>query len=110
MSTQEPPLASQRRHWYVKESGGSPAQIPSEVVSVAPGVGVPEIAGRDVFEGGTAILAVGAAVALALPTAFVAVTTARIVAPPSASVSTYVADVAPAMSAHEPPPESQRRH
>jgi len=53
---------------------------------------------------------VGAEVAVAEPAPFVAVTAARSRDPTSAAVTTYVAEVAPAIDVHEPPDESQRSH
>jgi hypothetical protein len=64
-----------------------------------------------VFCGPTdATVAVASDVALAGPTAFVAVTTTRIVEPASAEVSWYDWLPAPAMSLHGEPLTSQRRH
>jgi hypothetical protein len=90
---------------------GVPDQDPVAAVSVSPSRSVPDTAGSAVFVGGAApITPVAADVVVAEPAAFVAVTCARTVAPTSADTRTYVALVAPAMSAHDAPPESQRRH
>ena len=55
-------------------------------------------------------LPLGAAVAVAVPKAFVAVTRTRIVRPTSLATRTYELDVAPAMLEQLPPVELQRRH
>src|SRR3954453_10312477 len=68
-------------------------------------------AGQPLFATGTApITAVGTLVALSLPSAFLAVTTARSVSSPSPPFSRYEFAVAPEMSAQLPPVLSQRRH
>src|SRR5439155_11989845 len=72
-----------------------------EAVSVEPRIAAPAIEGRPVFDGTVAMSAVAADVALAVPTALVAVTRTRSVPPPSAACSTYVTAVAPAMSRSE---------
>jgi hypothetical protein len=70
------------------------------------------IVGNEVFAGrvGTGTTAVCADVALEEPALFEAVTTTRIVEPPSAVTSVYVLPAAPAMSAQLAPAELQRRH
>ncbi len=72
---------------------------------------MPEITGSAVLTGGSGTIGtVCGDVAAALPAAFAAVTTTRIVLPTSAVTATYVAPVAPAMSAQALPEASQRRH
>jgi hypothetical protein len=73
--------------------------------------------GSDVFTGAATTNARAAAttpeaalVAVPEPPAFDAVTTTRNVLPTSVEVNASDDPVAPATSAHEPPPESQRRH
>ena len=96
----------QRCHRRVNVGGGAPPQVPSVTDSVEPSVGVPEIAGSTVFVGATtveaaaAIAAVCTEAAVAVPTAFRAVTTTCSFRPASAAVSRYVAAVAPVMAAH----------
>ena len=70
------------------------------------------IVGNEVFAGrvGTGTTAVCADVAAEEPALFEAVTTTRIVAPPSAATKVYVLPVAPPMSAQLAPAELQRRH
>ena len=87
----------------MKAIGGSPAQVPGFAVRISPCVGVPEIVGAVTIDGGLpTIFADSGLVAVALPSAFVAVTTTRAVEPVSASVGAYVAPVAPGMSAQTP--------
>ena len=50
MSTQLPPLASQRCHWYANEVGES-VQVPLPAVSVPPTAGDPETVGALEFCG-----------------------------------------------------------
>ena len=76
---------------------------------VWPTVGVPEIVGGAVFEGGVAAVVgavamagLGVERATAEPPAFVAVTTWRTVAPTSAVTSEYVAPLAPGIAAQAP--------
>ncbi|HVP03109.1 MAG TPA: hypothetical protein VMT10_11110 [Solirubrobacteraceae bacterium] len=72
---------------------------------------MPLTTGSAVFAGGAgATSAVCAEVALAEPATLVPVTTTRIVEPTSAGTAVYVDAVAPAMSAHEAPELSHRRH
>ncbi|WP_225154934.1 hypothetical protein, partial [Bradyrhizobium sp. NBAIM08] len=89
MFTQLAPDWSQRCHWYVYAGAGVPAQVPFAAVSVCPCVTVPEIVGTTELEGAIpAITTVCAEFAGVDPPAFVAVTTARIVASTSVPVST----------------------
>ncbi len=63
-----------------------PVQVPLRAVSVCPSRAVPETAGRAVLTGGAAATTPDCAdVALALPPAFVPVTTTRSVEPTSAA-------------------------
>jgi hypothetical protein len=67
---------------------GVPVHVPVVELSVWPSSGVPLITGRAVLTGGAAATtAVCEVVALALPAAFVPVTTTRIVEPTSAGPS-----------------------
>ena len=67
---------------------GVPVHVPRSTVSVPPSRVVPEIVGATVLTGGVAATrAVAAVVAVALPAAFVAVTTTRTVLPASVLVS-----------------------
>ena len=52
ISTQAPPEASQRRHWYVYEIGVEPVQVPFDVLMLFPTMAGPVMAGRAVFLGG----------------------------------------------------------
>ena len=75
-----------------------PLHVPDVAVSVSARRAVPDTTGETVLTGPAAVtVAVGLLVWLALPSALVAVTSTRTVAPTSATVSTYVAPVAPAM-------------
>jgi hypothetical protein len=66
-------------------------QAPSEHVSALPGLAVPEIAGRELFDGGGgATTAVRSEVAGVEPPSLDPVTITRIVWPTSLSVSGYV--------------------
>ncbi len=66
---------------------GVPVQEPFAAVRMLPSRGVPEIDGRTVLTGGSGeTTALCALVALALPPAFVPVTTTRIVPPTSAGI------------------------
>ena len=90
---------------------GVPVHVPFDAVSVWPSRAVPEIVGGAVFTGGLpATTPVCAEVALALPPAFVPVTTTRSVPPTSPATCVYVEAVAPAMSAQAAPAALQRRH
>jgi hypothetical protein len=90
---------------------GVPLQAPLSTVSVWPSRTVPVIVGAVPLTGGVgSILALCAAVAVAVPAVFVAVTTTRVVVPTSAEVSVYVCAVAFGMSVQFEPPASQRRH
>ena len=64
----------------MKEGAGAPLQVPGEAVSVCPSLGVPEMVGAEVLEGGTAATSAeipeGAEDVVVL---FVAVTTERTV-------------------------------
>ncbi len=89
-----------------------PVHVPFAAVSVCPSRAVPVIDGSAVLTGGAAATtAVWADVALALPPAFVAGhddtdASCRRRRRPACRSTT----VAPAMSAHEAPAASQRRH
>jgi len=89
MVAQLPPVRSQRRQTYVNAIGCAPTQTPAFAVSVCPTCGVPEIVGGLVFRGAPAAWVdlttfVGSDVAVADPSAFVAVTRTRIRWPTSA--------------------------
>ena len=88
-----------------------PVHVPLAAVRVEPTCGLPEIDGGAVLAGGEAVTtAVTAEVAAALPAEFEAVTVTASVEPRSADAIVYVAAVAPAMAAHDAPPESHRCH
>jgi hypothetical protein len=88
ISLQFAPVASHCRHWYAYEKGDVPLQAPGSAERIFPSCVVPETLGAVVFCGPTdATVAVASDVALAGPTAFVAVTTTRIVDPASGEVS-----------------------
>ena len=101
MSAHEPPVASQRRHWYVYVCGCPPVHVPWFAVRVWPCCGVPEIVGGLAFAGGPAVdegwttPAVALEFALAVPSTFDAITRERIRCPTSAARSTSVDLVAP---------------
>jgi hypothetical protein len=79
-------------------------------VRVSPSRVVPEIDAAAVGTGADGLTDAGAEASLALPAAFVAVTTTRMRRPVSAAVVVYVRAVAPAMSAQSAPLVSQRCH
>ena len=111
MSVQFAPEASQRCHWWVTSIGPVPVQAPSCAVSVPPSVAGPVTLGAPVLAGASATTAsVAGDVAVSVPPAFVAVTTTRMAWPTSAGFRSYVAAVAPGMSAQFVPSSSQRRH
>src|SRR5690242_4964980 len=94
---------------------GLPFQLPSSVVSVSPTVGVPEMIGRSVLRGtpdppAGATTSVCADCALAVPSAFDAVTRTRIVWSRSAPTSVYVFCVPFATSTQLLPLALQRSH
>ena len=89
-STQAPPAASQRCHWYVNASGGLPAQVPGTSVSVWPRYAVPVTFGGASASGGSiacSILPVASEVAEAEPARFVPVSRTRIVPSKSSATS-----------------------
>jgi hypothetical protein len=106
-----PELTSHRCHWNAKPVG-LPLQTPVDPVKVWPTWAVPVMVGGEFGTGAPAgwTTPVAADVALALPPALVAVTRTRMVAPRSASVSTYDAPVAPAASVQVAPDGSHRCH
>src|SRR4051794_30048648 len=111
MSEQGPLVPVHRRHWYANDNGAVPDHVALSTLRVWPSSAVPEIEGAAEFDGGFAVTAaVGAEVALAEPSPFVAFTTTRRVLPISAPVRSWVEPVAPLMSAHLAPVPSQRRH
>src|SRR6266508_847397 len=77
-SPQLAPFVSQRCHWYANRFG-APAHVPLSAVSSSPTRAVPEMVGRAVFFGPELeeTTAVGSDVALADPSALLAVTTTR---------------------------------
>ena len=91
--------------------GASPTHVPVVEASVEPTEAVPEIVGVAVFAGtpfAFVTCAVAFEVAVAFPSAFVAVTSKRIVAPRSAETSGYLVSVAPAIAAQLGVHRSQR--
>ena len=84
-ATQFAPFTSQRRHSYVKVNGAVPPHEPLVVDSVWPWVVVPETTGSPVLTGGPAATTADTGeFVVAVPAAFVAVTTTRSVWPTSA--------------------------
>src|SRR5712692_8473752 len=112
MSTQLLPFASQTCHWCVKET--APVHVPLLAVSVSPTAAVPEIVGRLLFTGAVASATTPEPFvpADALPSAFVAVTTASSVWPTSSFCTVYDWDVAPTIGTQfcRSPVASQRCH
>src|SRR5438093_13315552 len=96
MSAQLPPTESQRRHWYVYVCGCPPFHVPWPAVRVWPCCGAPEIVGGLVFVGvpavedGCTTPGVAFEFALAVPSAFDAITRERMRRPMSARRSTSV--------------------
>jgi hypothetical protein len=111
MLTQPVTSVAHRCHWRVYDVGAG-VQLPFETVSVSPTTGEPLTAGLTVFVGPFAepITSVGADVADALPSAFVAVTTMRSAWPTSPDVGVYVLLVPAVMSPQPVPSEAQRCH
>ena len=103
MSTQLPPTESQRRHWKAYACGLPPFQVPVVAESVWFCCGAPEIAGGLVFTGGPAVEdacttpGVAFEFALAVPSAFDAITRERMRWPTSALRRTSVRRVSPEM-------------
>src|SRR2546423_1508353 len=119
IEAQLPPLPSHRRHWNANVIGCAPAHEPGFAVSVWFTAALPEIDGGDVFAGLPAAAAdstvptVALDVAVALPSAFAAVTRTRRRAPTSNLPSRYVRSVAPGMAPQAtpftPPPLGSQR-
>ena len=94
-----------------------PDQAPVKPLSVCPAAVVPEITGRESFDGrvggvvGSSTLPVGAEIAgLRLGWVLLAISSTRIVAPTFAAVSVYVCEVAPAIAEQLLPELPQRSH
>jgi hypothetical protein len=82
------PLESQLDHWYAKDIGVVPDQVPWLADKVCPSWARPEIAGGAAFAGGTAATTpVAAEVAVADPAGLLAVTATTSVEPTSALVN-----------------------
>src|SRR3954447_9654586 len=83
MSTQPPPTESQRRHWCAYVCGWPPFHVPFPAVRVCPCCGAPEIvggltlAGAPAVDAGCTTPAVAFEFALAVPSAFDAITRER---------------------------------
>ena len=103
--------AEQRCHCLVYELAAG-LQLPFETRSVSPTTGEPLTTGFTVFDGPVAepMTSVGADVADALPSAFVAVTTTRSVWPTSPDVGVYVLLVPAVMSPQPLPSDPHRCH
>src|SRR5512132_288281 len=119
MPVQLPPTESQRRHWYAYACGCPPDHEPRFAVSVWFCCGTPEIVGGLVLAGGPAVAdawttpGVGFELALAVPSAFDAITRERMRWPTSARRSTSVRRVSPGMvvqlTPFTPPPLVSQR-
>ena len=74
---QSPPVVEHRRHWYAKEIGVVPLQLPLCATSVWPRSAVPEIEGCTVTTGGTPAAAPPRAPDARIAAAMTATTTMR---------------------------------
>src|SRR5215212_3298137 len=119
MSEQLPPVWSQRRHWYANAIGCPPVHVPGFAVSVWPCCGVPLIVGCFALTGRPAVAEARTVVevafefALAVPSAFEAMTRERMRWPTSARRRMYVRRVSPGIVAQltpfTPPPLASQR-
>jgi hypothetical protein len=102
---------SHRCHWRENDVGVG-LHVPFDTASSSPTCADPETAGLTELVGPffESTTSVGSDVAVPLPSAFVAVTSTRMVRETSAVASVYVSFVAPLMSPHAVPSVAQRLH
>src|ERR671936_293492 len=115
MSEQAPPVESHCCHCRLTVIGADPLNEGSPAVSVCPSIAVPEIVVVPVWLTPTAwTTPVGSDVTASTrppgKAALLPVTTSRIVCPTSLELNTNVVPVAPTISTHAAPAESQRSH